>query len=84
MLALQSKQQIVVALHCDLKLKTLFTYNISNRCWKKLAHHFDLQPGYPFSIYRSPVAVGYTLYWGVLFSSIEAMMISIYMHVLTI
>ena len=64
MLALQSKQQIVVALHCDPKLKTLFTYNISNRCWKKLAHHFDLQPGYPFSIYRSPVAVGNTLYWG--------------------
>ena len=28
--ALESKQQIVVALLCDPKLKTLFTYNISN------------------------------------------------------
>ena len=43
--ALESKQHIVVALLCDPKLKTLFTYNISNRCWTKLAHHFDVQPG---------------------------------------
>ena len=28
--ALESKQHIVVALLCDPKLKTLFTYNISN------------------------------------------------------
>ena len=65
--ALESKQQIVVALLCDPKLKnffTLFTYNISNRCWTKLAHHFEVQPGYPLSIYRTPVAVGNTLYWG--------------------
>ncbi|KAK7853657.1 hypothetical protein CFP56_035192 [Quercus suber] len=65
--ALESKQQIVVALLCDPKLNnfsTLFTYNISNRCWTKLAHHFGVQPGYPFSMYRSPVAVGNTLYWG--------------------
>ncbi|XP_030972900.1 uncharacterized protein LOC115992798 [Quercus lobata] len=62
--ALESKQQIVVALLCDPKLKTLFTYNISNRCWTKLAHHFDVQPEYPLSFYRSPVAVGNTLYWG--------------------
>ena len=62
--ALESKQQIVVALLCDPKLKTLFTYNISNRCWTKLAHHFDVQPGYPLTFYKSPVAVGNTLYWG--------------------
>ena len=64
--ALESKQQIVVALHCDPKLRnfsTLFIYNISNRCWTKLAHHFGVHPGYPFRIYRTPVAVGNTLYW---------------------
>ncbi|XP_050259573.1 uncharacterized protein LOC126704593 isoform X2 [Quercus robur] len=65
--ALESNQQIVVALRCDPKLSnfsTLFTYNISNRCWTKLAHHFVVHPVYPFSIYRTPVAVGNTLYWG--------------------
>ena len=64
--ALESKQQIVVALHCDPKSRnfsTLFIYNISNRCWTKLAHHFGVHPGYPFRIYRTPVAVGNTLYW---------------------
>ncbi|KAK4589193.1 hypothetical protein RGQ29_019973 [Quercus rubra] len=43
--ALESKQQIVVALHCDPKSRnfsTLFIYNISNRCWTKLAHHFGV------------------------------------------